>query len=367
MNKRNVTIDSLEGIGILCIIFVHFSQIFKTGQFIIFSVCGARSVQLMFVISGFLTVMSLEKYFSKQISIGDWYKKKVLRLYPSYWVFTTIFVLLVMSGVFYVNTDRWSATGIIANYLGANGLWPYYANIINLGWFFSDIVLWYLIAPVLIKLINTPSKTAGVLIVYILCYEVFAVGCDRFVEDKIVYEFLTYQWLPAQIPYLLMGILIYQLWKKNDDNQESKGVYNFAAIVILIIIVVLIRPSFINVLLNGLSFKNGSVNEYLIWGICLAVLFWAQLKNPWKVISNRLWAIWGRYSLGVYLSHYTIIKLLAAYMKNRELSFPWQINMLIYIVICVVSLGAAMAVENGISCIIRLIGVKWNSVINKGA
>jgi len=97
--NRIVELDSLRGIAAIMVVFYHYTsryfEIFKLPNIAFYKFSfGHLGVELFFMISGFVILMSLEK-----VSNGwEFLKKRFLRLYPSYWVavfFTFIVVTLI--------------------------------------------------------------------------------------------------------------------------------------------------------------------------------------------------------------------------------------------------------------------------------
>jgi peptidoglycan/LPS O-acetylase OafA/YrhL len=98
LNKvyRIVELDSLRGIACIMVILYHYTsryfEIFKTPNIAFYKFSfGHLGVELFFMISGFVILMSIQK-----VTNGwEFLKKRFLRLYPSYWlaVFFTFIVV----------------------------------------------------------------------------------------------------------------------------------------------------------------------------------------------------------------------------------------------------------------------------------
>ena len=78
---------------------------------------GAKGVQLFYVLSGFLTAKSLQ-YYDKE-KICEWYKKKIVRLMPMYWGFTTLNLIIFPEGNVYWlgSVKKLSLFNILVNYM----------------------------------------------------------------------------------------------------------------------------------------------------------------------------------------------------------------------------------------------------------
>ena len=90
-SKKNYIkqIDGLRGISILSVILYHFFPEVFIGGFI--------GVDIFFVISGFVIskILIEEYYFTKTISIKNFYVKRIKRIFPAF--FLVIFISLIFS------------------------------------------------------------------------------------------------------------------------------------------------------------------------------------------------------------------------------------------------------------------------------
>lgn len=100
-------LDSLRGLAIILVIGFHnfdFLQLFKYGWI---------GVDLFFVLSGFLITEILIKVKSTKNWLAKFYLKRILRIFPLYYVFLIIFYFLVNSNTFnyspayFINHQAW--------------------------------------------------------------------------------------------------------------------------------------------------------------------------------------------------------------------------------------------------------------------
>jgi exopolysaccharide production protein ExoZ len=76
---------------------------------------GAFGVDLFFVISGFIMVYSSGRFFARPDGGRQFFLKRLIRIVPLYWLFTTFLVLIVIRGA--RHTGAYSVKEFIASYL----------------------------------------------------------------------------------------------------------------------------------------------------------------------------------------------------------------------------------------------------------
>lgn len=303
-NVDRRTIDALKGIGILWIVLVHYG-LNTTNSFIgSFVFQGARGVQLMFLINGFLIFNSLDKNQESEIK---WRKKKFIRLIPMYYFFTILWFLLYRNQESYWlgSLSDISIANLMANLLFIHGLFPYYINSININWFIADLAIFYIIAPKLYKVINSLEKA---LIAVLLAFPTVWILEKVMMKFKIISidsiwnDYVEIIGFHAEFPVILLGILVYYVVKyiRNDLKIIHKKFFSFSCFCTSFILAI-IKIS------NGNNFVV--FNTVFSFGIIFFIIFIGQMIYPIKIISNRLWALFGKHSFGIYLLHIFIIRL----------------------------------------------------------
>lgn len=213
------TIDSLKGIGILGILLVHYGLKVSNELIakIVFS--GARGVQLMFVLNGFLIFHSLDKIELNRKNIIAWWKGKFLRLIPMYYFFTILHLFVFGTGErYYLGTfSEISWMNILANLLLLHGFHPYYINAINVNWFMADLTIFYIIAPFLFKIIDSLEKACIALFMVVpagFILKSIALNLKIIQVQNIWDDYVTIMSFPAEFPIMLLGVIVYYIYKK---------------------------------------------------------------------------------------------------------------------------------------------------------
>ena len=148
--NRNVKL--IRSISCIAVVLCHIGLVFPNSIRCLFEF-GAEGVRCFFILSGYLML------FSKELLQGDtfgYYKKRIIRIFPIYYLTITIYFLMNLAGVFYMPADSsgfyWFRyyfffnTSVPSNEL----MW------INLGgtWTISYFMLFYLIAPALRRILS---------------------------------------------------------------------------------------------------------------------------------------------------------------------------------------------------------------------
>ena len=307
---------------------------------------GARGVQLMFLINGYLIFGSLDNAKEKNIKLKQWYIGKAKRILPLYWVFTVLHLLVFGTGErFWIGPlPKVSLLNIVCNLLCIHGFFPYYINSINVNWFIADLAIWYLIAPLCYKLLNSLRKMVVFILVIVPVIYVFWTGAagNLFVFDEAIWnDYVNILCFLPEFPVILLGGVIYYLIKDGGINSmyvRMRCAWCFFALIGL-----------------GLLFIGSSrlclFSNIFTWSICFAILFAVQILKPLPVLNNPLFAIFGKYSYGIYLCHifiiYGINNLFAE--SNKLTGQIGQVGK--YMLMCMTSLLVSICVEKIYQCI----------------
>ncbi len=341
--KVSKSIDSLKGIAMLGIILVH-SRISFSGRCGILNCFinnGARGVQLMFVLNGYLIFKSLEHAGQKGMPLKEWYKRKALRILPLYWTFTAIHLLIFGRGErFYLGPlNEVSWLNIVCNLLCVHGFFPYYINSINVNWFIADLMLWYLIAPFLYKHLSSLKRiiTAMFFIVPLAYSLLMILQRFPFISNEAIWnDYVSILCFLPELPVILLGCVIYWMERENTiaiiDKQMSSAILMFAFITMLFLVL-------------G-SNKFCLFSNIFSFAIVFAFVLLAELANSKGLLCNSVLTIMGRHSYGIYLSHLFVISFVWKVI-DRMTSLPVGngISVLLYFLMCICSLIVAVVVE----------------------
>jgi len=288
-------IDVIKGIAILFVILVHVDQKIKPNSIVISNVSsiGARAPQLFFVISGYLTWRSADNRYNKSFFI-----KRAYRIIPSYYI--ALFLSLIFV---YFNSTFPTADNIIAHLFLVHGLSPYWINsIIEVGWFVGDLVIFYMLFPLLKKIIKDMKTSLFCFIVcVILSSLVLVLYRTQWNQDLNKVEiFFTTQFFIHQLPCFLLGIVIFYLDRYTDEDviRQRRVLISYALILIALLFIFYIFNLNKRILTSSLI--AGMISSWI-------VLFSKSIRN---VFDNKIFTPFvylGKHSYSIYLFHYLVI------------------------------------------------------------
>lgn len=315
------SIDSLKGLGILGIVLVHYGL---EGIDILGGVVfnGARGVQLLLVINAFLIFNSLNNITWNKESIIAWYKRKFMRLIPLYCFFTIVYVVVIDTrGGYWLGTlHKVSWINVMCNLFFVHGFYPYYTNSINANWFMGVLAVFYLLAPFMYKVINSLERAViAICIISPIGYALrhILLSVKVLAVDGIWQDYVNIISFPSELPVILLGVFVYYLFMCIEKNDLVKSKRMFSITIAF----------FVLFLMASLIFQKHYFmifNNIFSFGVLFAIFLLSQLIYPIRVFNNRILAVIGKHSYGIYLSHLIIMKYMNLYLgKYKQISL-WR-------------------------------------------
>jgi peptidoglycan/LPS O-acetylase OafA/YrhL len=290
MKIRIAELDALRCIAAVSIVLFHINctyPIFTCRVFQDFMKFGATGVDLFFMISGFVILLTLEKTKNWK----DFVIRRFARLYPAYWVCVTITML---SMVAYFRYSHQPCTFLLHRYLPNLTMFQHYFKVTDL-----DDVYWTLIIEMLfygfmvfifsIKKLKWIEYIAPAMMLPLFIYS------SKYFQ--VHYPGLHHLWLAAlpianEFPLFVMGILYYKI----HTGKLTK--YRFIAILLCIVCQVLLFGNGLNIDLF-LSSK-----DYVLITLFYNVVFFLYIYGRLHFIVNRVTLFFGDISYPLYLIHY---------------------------------------------------------------
>lgn len=336
---RVMTINSLKGIAILGVVMVHYGSDSAFSLLNAIVANGARGVQLLFVINGYLIFRSLDKIELTSRNIINWWKNKFLRIIPLYWFFTGLHLLIFGTGSRYYlgPLDHVSVINIICNLLFLHNFFPYY-NCINANWFMGVIGIFYVVAPFLKRIVSSLEKAICLLcFVLPVGYLLMHISLTNYHGNypEIWADYVKILSFPSEFPCLCIGIIIFYLEK----NKLLFYIKNRKIVSICLLFlslwgcICLINDKHIFVIGNNIS----------TFGILFGGVFISQMIFPIKIVCNEFFAYVGKHSYGIYLSHLFLLKLVTdIFYFNRNNFMQWVVG---YICVLIGALTISLVTE----------------------
>lgn len=316
MQLRKTWIDGMKGIAICGVVMIHSggsalpSVLGKIGGL------GASGVQVFFLLSSYLTFLSMEKAFSDGMNgkvVKRWMLGKFTRLMPLYYLALVIGCLIGGNPYWLGSEGRITIPNVLAHISFTHGLFPHYCDsIISVEWYLGVLAIFYVLAPLLFRVINNIWKAVtlsiwGTLICTFVTY--VAVGFIPEVGDAYVYAsyFETFSFI-AQLPVLLLGIVLYYVLKEGQGKREEKQTAAMSCALLVLALV----------MIGGIARNKTTlwgVNGAAMFGVCFFLIALSQHFRASSLIDNPLFRYLGKNSYPIYLLHYYVI---SAYQQICE-------------------------------------------------
>lgn len=296
---------------------------------------GFDGVTMFFVISGFLIsyLLLFEKEKTKKINIKNFYIRRILRIWPIYYLF--IIICLLFAFYFPNINDIWSWK--ITYYLFFMANIPFITHtgisIIVHYWSIGVEEQFYMFWPWVIKLVRTKLILVTIAIIFGLFF-LKSASWYFLGNHSILYKSLAV----TRFHCMLIGAIGAMLYKNQNKYFISVLTGKWLQITIW--------------LLSGLLFLNFI---YLpapltaeITALVSLVLIIGQVENTtYKVVNleNKLFDFLGKISYGIYIIHPLVILLFSYLYRNLNLSFIIQTIVVYSSVIVTTVLAAYLSYE----------------------
>ena len=301
------SVQILRGIAALAVVLFHISEMLLSytdghGLFCRFASLwhtGAAGVDLFFIISGFVMVQSTRDKFQKNGSSSEFMLRRIIRIVPLYWLYTSVMLVLVLLP-FTLKNQVFSGWYTIASYLFIPVLNP--ASGLDLpllapGWTLSYEMYFYLIFALLLRFHERFFLPAVGLLFFISA----AIGLWLGTQNPIV-KVLT---SPLLLEFVL-GCYLARL-------VATRTLSNVLCYVMIACALVVLWCS------QGLQ-NNGEL-RLIVWGLPMCILTAGHVfleKNGKVAFAGRhLLVTLGNCSYSTYLTH-TFIILCASTMLKRK-------------------------------------------------
>lgn len=278
--KRIESIQALRAFAALSVVLTHMSFI-KSGSF---------GVDIFFIVSGFLMMYSTEK------GIERYWKKKIKRIVPFYWIMTIITAMAVK-----VMPDLFNSYEVSWMYLIKSLFFiPYehgsiYQPILGLGYTLNYEVLFYVLFYISFKMAEKLELMGRGVICSIIIFLI--------VELKMMkLPMPFYFWSNALMLNFVLGILLYYLFKLIDFEkrlQTENRMRSYLCDVSLLLVIVFLWV---------IPVPTGEM-RFFIWGIPSAVLFVVIYIFYYRKSVPSVVLMIGNISYYIYLTHPYCVRL----------------------------------------------------------
>ncbi|GAA4332073.1 acyltransferase [Mucilaginibacter gynuensis] len=287
-------IQILRGIAAAMVVFCHVVNAvynYDHGQSLLakkqFILWGTSGVDIFFVISGFIIYITTVNKNRQADSAPAFMLKRALRIYPLYWLFTTVYVLLILSGLAF-RSNPITPLYTISSYLlipaDKPGHHGFIHPIVSQGWTLAYELYFYLIFSLGILL-----KQKKHFILY-LCISL-SVLAGLALSFKSVYLPVTGLISSPLIMEFVLGVLLARLFL---HLQKSQLLFKSNYLCALLIAIALLALYFEPVNVSRVAYRAPLAGLMLLT---------AAMLCPVRSAVNRYLIYLGDASYSVYLTH----------------------------------------------------------------
>ena len=318
--KKIKNIELLRIIGCLAIVCLH---LFNENLRLVFpdikayqslremTINGQKAVDLFFMLSGLFFAL----YFDKEQSMFDYFRKKVIRLYP-----VVLFIVLVSFLGSLTKLYKFSFFAeilVLFNIFGTSMTAGLTGTHIGVFWYVSSM-LWVLgIYFYLLK--NYEKKTCNFIIflTVFFCYSFLICARDGKINSpQTTYCYVFNVGLMRAFGGIGIGYFIGEWWKVNFDTIGQKTLKLWQKILITLLEFVCLYFMVKYLLLKRIQFKNDMI--FIVDFIVIIMLFLAkkgfisQFFND--TVLGDIWVFFSKYTYSIYMVH----KLVFAFFRYLQ-------------------------------------------------
>ncbi|QEM09171.1 acyltransferase [Mucilaginibacter rubeus] len=299
-----------RGIAAVMVLMAHANLMVDKQMFSGAFIIGWSGVDFFFILSGFIIYYINFKYAGKRNELKKYLSKRLIRVYPIYWLYTTAFLILnylliKFAGKGIINWISLDFMGILRSYL----LYP--TNIVKsempiipVAWTLSFEIIFYIIFGVYIL----SNKKIFQLIVGIW---MLFVALNFFKVIDVTQSPLLSTLCNAKNIEFIYGCVIAHLSLKNKISRNRS-----IGISVLLVGMILLAISWINEMNQCRYFpKMDSLNFGIPYSLIIYGLISLETYNPNNKIKNSL-VFLGDASYSIYLMHYISIVILYVIFKR---------------------------------------------------
>lgn len=333
--RKIANLESMRFLFALMVFFHHFLVIDGRG---LFDVGGSCAVSFFFITSGFVMTAG---YGAKVAKPGfvciSFLKKRLIRLYPLH----LLSLLVLMPGILCALISHHEIHYGIAAYLTADLLllqsWIpkgeayFFGNPVS--WFLSDMLFFYVLFPIVIRIANKLSKSCR----YLLFLSMF--GCYFmalfFVPQRLVSGLFYINPLFRMVDFMI-GIALYRLlfsptvWKYRNGICQMSFIAKSAVEISCVILFVLV------IVCAGFVPDRYSAACYFWLPMSVLITVFVSLDGAGGVISeilsNRILVFLGSLSFTFYMIHLLVIHYFGDFLLKQNINMAWKWSIPVYII-----------------------------------
>jgi peptidoglycan/LPS O-acetylase OafA/YrhL len=283
---------------------------------------GGIAVTFFFVLSGFLISYLLFKEHgeSSTISVKKFYYRRILRIWPLYFLLVIIGTLVlpyVLDFIGYSYIMPYNFNDVIYYYILFS---PFMVNIlyghhlIEPLWSIGVEELFYIVWAPLFKFLRKYILPIIIIVIFVRCLFIYLSFLDYF--DPVIERLINMLRFEAMAIGALGSYLVYNYRNILSNFLFSKWIQ------LILITFILLRIFFFNFLIENNIFFNYLYTTPVLSKLLIMIIFsWLIINislNPKSIISldNKIFSFLGNISYGIYMYHMLIIFGLVVFLKD---------------------------------------------------
>lgn len=293
---------------------------------------GGLGVYFFFVLSGFLITYLLlaEKEKYKKIEIKKFYLRRILRIWPLYYLIITIgFFILPHFECFQIQylqenfEKNFNENLLLYILILPNLAFSIFTAVPNIGqvWSIGVEEQFYLFWPWLISKSKNILKTLIIIIVGLFFLKVIVLVIGYFYSDTKWYTPLKLFVAMSKFECMSIGgIGAYLLFSDNKYIQKIHSNLILATVSICIPLLIYLTPSFLQ---DGV---------HIVYSVLFLIIILNIINGKFKrILECKLFTYLGKISYGIYMYHFMIIPLILFIFKTHlNIGSDFLLNTLIY-------------------------------------
>lgn len=310
-------LDGLRGLAILLVVLYH------NFGFINYSIFGWIGVDLFFVLSGYLITRILLSSLNSPHYARNFFLKRILRIFPLYYLCLIIFIILLPAIGLYKNElqydvdNQWWFWFYLQNWLLSFNF-PTTGNYLNHFWSLAVEEQFYLVWPFIILWLRSPKKllvfVLGVLLLLLIARSIVWMYRFPHLNYTTVYTF-------TRIDGICIGCILALIHRINYDFLRTR-----MAIIVIALAIMNFGFYFLN---QSGDFPYLAFVGYTTFAAMFGLLVHESVTGDTKLINlifkNPLLRFFGIISYGLYVFHWPLYLMTAPFLytfffKNIHLS-----------------------------------------------
>jgi exopolysaccharide production protein ExoZ len=293
------SIQLLRGFAAIIVVIYHIS-IFVESHYNSLHIFGGIfnfgffGVDLFFVISGFIIHFTSKNYFNRPELLGEYLKKRFVRIFPIYWIVLLSLLLGNFLLVYFANQKMEAVDQILVSplaFLKTFTLFPNHLAVNAVSWTLSYELYFYACICLLIFSNKFKWILVGILVVSFVnsFFLVPVKGWIPFTPFDFVFSLYNFEFF--------FGFLLYYAYQKIDFPKILPNL-------------LLILASFFAIFHWGNEVSDsGYYKRILVFGLpCVAILFaFLQLEKAGKLVIPQIFVKLGDASYALYLIHFPLL------------------------------------------------------------